>query len=338
MKILVTADFSDEWLARLRAHGEVVYEPWSQTGVLWMAEELAERVTREEIDALVVEVDLVHEEVFEARPLTAVGCCRSDPLNVDADAATEAGVPVVFAPGRNAASVADLAVAFMLDLARGITPLHMRLRAGELDPDDVGALISDLGAARGFELGSATVGLLGLGAVGAMTAARLRGFGCTIVAHDPHVAPQTFAKLDVERVSLDALFARSDILSLHCAVTGETRGIVSADRIATMKRGAFLINTARHQLLEEAAVLDALRSGQLGGAGVDVFRVEPPLKDDPFLRLDNVVCTPHIGGATRDVVVRQSALVGGDLERIFRGEAPLHCVNPDSLKTFRSLA
>ncbi len=332
MKALVTADFTEEGLALLQRHAEVIYEPWSETGALWMAEELAERVASETIDILVVEVDLVHEEVFDARDLRAIGCCRGDPLNVDVDTATERGIPVVYAPGRNAQSVADLTVAFMLCLARSFVQTHQKLVSGELDPGDVKELVRSIGALRGFELGSATVGLLGLGAVGRETARRLAGFGSRVIAYDPHVDDARFAALGVTRVDLDELFAEADILSLHAAVTKETRGIVSKERIAAMKPGAFLINTARHQLVDADALYEALAEGRLGGAGLDVFKAEPPTKDDPFLRLPNVVAMPHLGGATRDVVRHQTTMVAGDLDRILRGERPLHIANPDVLE------
>ncbi|MCB9594939.1 MAG: 3-phosphoglycerate dehydrogenase [Sandaracinaceae bacterium] len=331
MKILVTADFAKEGIAMLSRHGEVIHEPWSETGKLLMAEELAERVSDLEVDVLIVEVDLVHEEVFEARKLRAIGCCRGEPINVDVETATDEGVPVVFAPGRNARSVADLTLGFILALARGIVPMHGRLTSGRFDPTDIQSLIADLGAARGFELASATVGLLGLGAVGRETATRLRGFGSRVIAYDPHVADSVFEQLGVTRVTLEALFERSDVLSLHSAVTPDTRRIVSAERIASMKDGALLINTARHQLVDGDALLDALRSGKLGGAGLDVFAAEPPLPGDPVLSLDNVVCTPHIGGATRDVIWHQTRMVASDIERILRGETPEHCANPEVL-------
>lgn len=331
MKILITADFSKEGIALLSKHGEIVYEPWSETGELIMAEELAEKVTELEVDILVTEVDLVHEEVFEARKLRVIGCCRADPINVDVETATDEGIPVVFAPGRNARSVADLTLAFILDLARGVTRMHNRLTSGGFDPSDIKSLIADLGDARGFELGSATIGLLGLGAVGREVAKRLAGFGSRVIAFDPHVSDAVFEELGVTRVDLDALFSRSDVLSLHSAVTKDTKRLVNAERIAQMKDGALLVNTARHQLVDGPALIEALKSGKLAGAGIDVFQIEPPTKDDPFLALDNVICTPHIGGATRDVIWHQTRMVAGDIDRILRGVAPQFCANPEVL-------
>ncbi|MFK7989659.1 MAG: NAD(P)-dependent oxidoreductase [Sandaracinaceae bacterium] len=331
MRLLVTAELTPEGLERLRAHADVVYEPWSQTGALWMSEELSERVAADAIDALVVEVDLVHDEVFEARPLRFVACCRGEPLNVDDETATEEGVPVLFTPGRNSRSVAELAIAFMLDLARGITPMQRRLSAGDYEPSSVKQLLEERGATPAFELGSATVGLLGFGAVAEETAKRLSGFGPRLIACDPHAPDARLHAHGVERVDLDTLFTASDVLSLHAALTPETRGIVSAERVASMRPGAFLINTARHRLVDADALYDALREGRLGGAGLDVFRAEPPLPNDRFLRLPNVVAMPHLGGATRDVVRHQTEMVVADIERLLRGEVPRHCVNPETL-------
>ncbi|HHH29216.1 MAG TPA: 3-phosphoglycerate dehydrogenase [Polyangiaceae bacterium] len=331
MKILVTADFTDAGIAMLRRHGDVLHEPWSATGKLYMAEELAEKVSDFEIDVLIVEVDLVHEEVFEARGLEAVGCCRSEPINIDIDTATDLGVPVVFAPGRNARSVADLTLALILNLARGVVPMHQRLTSGSFDPSDMRSLLDELGAARGFELASATVGLLGLGAVGRETARRLKAFGSRVISHDPHVSDSVFEEFGVSRVSLDALFQRSDVLSLHCPVTDATRRVVDRERIESMKDGAFLINTARHRLVDGDALLEALVSGKLAGAGLDVFAAEPPLPTDPVLALSNVVCTPHIGGATTQVVGHQTRMVATDIDRVLRGETPTNCANPEVL-------
>ena len=174
-------------------------------------------------------------------------------------------------------------------------------------------------------------GLVGLGAVGSETAKRLRAFGSRLIAHDPFAPDARFAELGVEPVGLDELVREADIVSLHCPVTRETRGLLSAERIASMKPTALLINTARHALVDGDALLEALRERRIAGAGLDVFKVEPPTRDDPFLALDNVVVTPHIGGATEDVVRHQSRMVAGDVDRVLRGEAPRFCVNPETL-------
>ena len=331
MRGLVTANFSEEGLALLRRHMDVEYAPWGKTGDLLTGEDLAERVTAGSFDVVVVEVDLVHEEVFDARKLIAVGCCRGDPLNVDMETATGQGVPVFFAPGRNAHSVADLALAFMLALARGIVPVHQRLASGGFNPADVSELMADLGAMSGFELGGATVGLVGLGAVGFQVARRLVPFGATLLVHDPFAPDARLAEVGAARAELDDLFRESDIVSLHCAVTPETRGLADARRLALMKPTAYLVNTARFQLADGEALYAALAGKRIAGAALDVFKAEPPMPDDPFLKLDNVICTPHLGGATRDVIAHQSRMVAGDIDRLLRGETLLHCANPEVL-------
>jgi autoinducer 2 (AI-2) kinase len=332
MKALVTANFSAEGLALLRRRMDVAYAPWGETGELLTGEDLAERVTAEGIDVLIVEVDLVHEEVFDARKLIAVGCCRGDPLNVDVETATAMGVPVFFAPGRNAHAVADLTLGFMLALARGIVPVHNRLATGAFNPTDVKELMESLGAMSGFELGGATVGLVGLGAVGHQVARRLVPFGARILAYDPYAPDARLAEVGATRADLDDLLRASDVVSLHCAVTDQTRGMIDARRLALMKPTAYLVNTARYQLADGEALYAALKDRRIAGAALDVFKAEPPTPDDPFLKLDNVIVTPHIGGATREVVVHQSRMVAGDVERFLAGETPLHCANPEVLK------
>lgn len=332
MKAFVTANFSKQGLELLGRHLDIVYEPWGETGRLLMAEDLAEKVVDLEADVLIVEVDLVHEEVFEARKLKAVGCCRGNPLNVDVETATEENVPVFYAPGRNAHSVADLTIAFMLDLARGIIQAHNRLTTGQFDPTNIKELMKDLGAMSGFELGRATIGLVGLGAVGFQVARRLRSFGATILAYDPYAPPERFTEVDAEATSLEELFNQSDIVSLHSAVTEKTRRMISADLLSFMKPTAFLVNTARYQLVDNEALYRALIEKKISGAALDVFKNEPPTTDDPFLKLTNVIATPHIGGATRDIAYHQSRMIAGDIDRLFTGQAPRYCANPEVLK------
>ncbi len=332
MKAFVTANFSQEGLDLLSKHMEVVYEPWGETGKLWLSEDLAEKVVELKADVLVVEVDLVHDEVFEARKLKAVGCCRGNPLNVDVETATDEGTPVFFAPGRNSHAVADLTIGFMINLARGILPIHNRLVTGQFDPGDIKELMDDLGAMSGFELGGATVGLVGLGAVGFEVARRLVPFGSKLLVYDPYVREERLKEVGATAVSLETLLSEADLVSLHSAVTKETRGMIDAEKLSLMKSTAFLINTARFQLMDGDALYDALQNHKIAGAALDVFKSEPPTKDDPFLKLDNILCTPHIGGMAKDVMVHQSKMIAGDIDRLLRGEPPVHCANPEVLK------
>jgi len=331
MRALITANFSEYGLDLLKRHADVIYKPWGKTGNLLMAEDLADEVGSVKADLLIVEVDLVHEEVFEARKLMAVGCCRANPLNVDLETAIELGVPVFSTPGRNAHAVADLTLGYMLCLARGIVGAHNELVSGRYDPSDVKELMVKLEAMSGFEIGTAQIGVVGFGAIGREVAKRLRAFGSRVVVHDPHVDSKTFEKAGVAHVSLDKLFRESDIVTLHCADTPETKGMVTGELIDCMKSTAYFINTARHRLVDADALYNALGNQRIAGAALDVFKCEPPTKDDPFLRLDNVIATPHIGGATRDVIEHQSRMIAEDIDLLLRGEIPHNCINPEVL-------
>jgi phosphoglycerate dehydrogenase-like enzyme len=178
-----------------------------------------------------------------------------------------------------------------------------------------------------MELAGKKAGLVGLGAVGREVARRLQVFDVEILAHDPYV---TVASAPAVRlVSLDELLRNSDFVSIHCASTPETRGLIGTEQLALMKSTAFLINTARASIVDEAALTDALTTGRIAGAALDIFTIEPLPPHHPFLRLDNVVLTPHIGGAPADVIRRHSWTLTHDILRWQRGERPIHLLNPD---------
>jgi len=334
MKALITASFHADGIQRLRPHMEIQHEDYRKTGKIYFdEEELIGKVREAGADVLVVEADLVHGEVFDACPLRMVGCCRGDPLNVSREAASRHGVPIFYAPGRNADAVADLTLGFMLDLARNITRVNARMRAGRIPmerPRDIVAVFNEYG---GFELGSITVGLVGLGAVGRKVAERLRGFGARVLANDPLVPAAAAAAAGAEPVPLDDLLRASDMVSLHCAETEETQGLIGERELALMKPGAFFINTARASLTDERALRAALKEGRIRGAALDVFDQEPLQADNPLLELDNVLATPHLGGAARDVLRRQSEMVSADIVRYLNGETPKHLWNPEALRT-----
>jgi phosphoglycerate dehydrogenase-like enzyme len=238
---------------------------------------------------LIVGVDPVTPRVLEAGPLRVVVKYGSGMDNIDVEAARSRGVQVTSTPGTNARSVAELAIALLLTLARNVA-LHDRgVRAGSWR------------RLTGVELAGKQLGIVGYGAIGREVARIARGLDMNVVAHDPLVE-----EADVDLVLLDELYAASDAVSLHLPLTDETRGFVGDRELAAMKSTAFLINTARGGLVDESALADALRSGRLAGAGLDGFVMEP-LGNSPLRQLDNVVLSPHAGASTYDAVLRTAA-------------------------------
>ena len=209
--------------------------------------------------------------------------------NVDVAAASARGIVVMNAPGANSISVAELAVGLMLALARHLPAADAAMKQGKWEKKKF----------LGEELREKTLGLAGLGRIGQEVARRAAAFGMRIIAHDPFIAEQVAADLGVELVSLDDLFARADYVSLHMPSNEKTRTLINADRLARARPGIRIVNTARGDLIDEAALADAIESGQVAGAALDVFETEPPA--DPRLqKLPQVVATPHIAASTRE--------------------------------------
>lgn len=333
MKALITAAFHEKGLQLLWPHMEVQYESFRDTGKMYLqAEEFAGKIKDVGADVLIVEADLVHKELLEACDLKIVACCRREPLNVSREAATSRGIPIFYAPGCNAEAVADLTLGFMLSLARSIDIVNLRIRKGALPIDSPEDILMVNNRYGGFELGGATIGLVGFGAVGRKVVERLKGFGATVLVHDPHVTDEDLKAEGVEPVNLEALLERSDIVSLHAGLNDETRKMIGADELALMKPTAFLINTAQSFLTDEEALLAALREGRIAGAALDVFEEEPIRQECPFLAFDNVICTPHLGGATRDVIRHQSEMIANDIIRFLNNERPKRIWNPEVLR------
>ena len=215
--------------------------------------------------------------------------------NIDIEAAAERGIPVLVATGANAVSVAEHAIALMLATVKRLLPLDAGLRAGRWEKAGF----------SGREIAGSTLGLLGMGAIAQATARFAKGLGLDLVGHDPFAPDSVFEAFDVRRCEhVDDLFAASEILSLHCPLNDQTREILNAAAIARMPGGSHVINTARGGLIDEAALLEGIRSGHLAGAGLDTFASEPPAADHPFFGEPRIVLTPHIGGVTRQVGAR----------------------------------
>jgi D-3-phosphoglycerate dehydrogenase len=327
MRALITASFDPAAKARLARHMEVVHEDWKERQSIYFdGAEFAKRITAAGADVLIVEADLVHAEVLDACPLTMIGVCRGDPVNVDLELATRKGIPVFHTPGRNADAVADLTVAFILMLARHLPAVWNAYRSGEATRVERASDYLEMYTRfTGVELGGLTIGLVGLGAVGREVAGRLAAFKARLLAHDPYVLEPPAG---VTLCELEPLLRDADVVSLHAPVTPETQGLLSAERLALMKPSALFVNTARAALTDEDALYAMLRAGRIAGAALDVLSEEPLQPGNRFLALPNVVVTPHLGGATTDVTRHQSDIVVEAMERWLRGERPRWIANP----------
>jgi D-3-phosphoglycerate dehydrogenase len=319
-KALVTAPFRGDGLEKLERLADVVYDPWIEQQPLriYNADQLAERIDGEGADVIIVESDSVRGPVLDL-PLLAVGSCRGDPNNVDVAGATARGIPVLRAPGRNADAVAELTVALLLALNRGVVRADRDVREGEIYRDGT----IPYQRFRAWQLAGRIAGLVGLGAVGRATRWRLEGLGMRVIAHDPYA--------DDASHTLDDLLAEADVVSMHAMVTPETHGMIGAEQFARMKDGAIYLNTARAMLHDGDALVDALRSGKIGGAGLDHFEGEHLATGHPLTSMSNVVLTPHIGGATYDTEANHSKLIADGLEELLGGGKPGNLVNPEVL-------
>ena len=236
--------------------------------------------------------------------------CRGGPVNVNVPAAIEHGITIAYTPARNAAATAEHTVAMMLSAMRGIPAADAAIRRGEWKGDYTYETAA-------FELETATVGLIGYGAVGRIVARILRGFGARVVVYDP------FATIDetdgIIPVPLDDLLTAANVVSLHARETPKSRGILGRAQIARLQRGSIVVNCARGSLIDYDAVADALRSRHLFAAAADVFSIEPLPIDSPLVRLENFVFTPHLAGGTRQAAEKATAIAAEELHLFLSG-------------------
>lgn len=295
---------------------EVVYNPFDRP---LSAAELRPLVR--DMDGYIAGLDEVDASVIRAaNRLRVIARYGAGVDQVDIGSATERGIVVTNTPGTNSVAVAELTIALMLSLARDIIIANAAVKRGEWPTLD------------GIGMQGRTMGLIGFGWVGREVARRLKGFGCRVLAFDPYVGTEIADEYGVRLVSLEALLPDADFVSLHAPATHETVGMVDEIFLSRMKKGAFLINTARGELVDEPALIRALESGHVQGAALDCFSQEPPAKDNPLFGFSQVIVTPHTAAHTDEGINRMGWTALQCCLAALRGEQPQHVVNPEVLR------
>jgi D-3-phosphoglycerate dehydrogenase len=314
-RLLVTPTSYGKNDARLKSQleaevREVIYNP---TGKPLSSTEVARLLPG--IDGYIAGLDAIDASAMEAADrLKVISRYGVGVDNVDLQAARRKGIVVTNTPGANSVSVAELALGLILALARQIPEAVEAVHAGKWP------------RYSGLSLEGKTVGILGLGAIGKQLARRLTGFDCRLLAHDPFVDASTARELGVDLVGMADAVGPADFLSLHLPLLPETRGLVNEDFLRQMKKGAFLINTSRGELVDEVALFRSLESGHLRGAGLDAFTLEPPDPKNPLLALPQVIATPHLGAQTDGATSNMGWLALKDCLAVLKGQPPAHKV------------
>jgi D-3-phosphoglycerate dehydrogenase len=290
--------------------GAVIY---NTTGKPLASPELVEKIRG--VDGFIAGLDDIDRRVIESADRLKVISRYGVGLDaVDLQAAQEKGIVVTNTPGANSTSVAELTIGLMLSLARNIPQASQETKQGHW-PRLAGLLLE-----------GKIIGLIGFGSIGQKVAKRLRGFDCTILAYDPFPQDELAAQIGVQLIDLPEVIQRADFVSLHCPLTDETRNLVDQEFLYQMKVGAFLINTARGELIEEFALVKALQTGRLRGAGLDVFANQPPGPGNPLLALPQIIATPHMGAHSDGAIKSMGWSALKDCLAVLRGDEPVHRV------------
>lgn len=316
-KVLISDALSDAAVAVLEDRGlDVTFDP-----ELGKDKERLERVVAGYDGLAIRSTTKVTAKLLAAAPrLRVIGRAGIGVDNVDTRAATSRGVIVMNTPFGNSVTTAEHAIAMMMALARQIPEANLSTKAGKWEKNRF----------LGVELYTKTLGVIGCGNIGAIVADRAIGLKMKVVAYDPFLSPERAVQLGVEKVELDELFARADVITLHTPLTDRTRGIVSREALARCRPGVRIVNCARGGLIDEAALLEALRSGHVAGAALDVFEVEPA-RDNPLFALENVIATPHLGASTTEAQEKVALQVAEQISDYLLKGAITHAVNFPSI-------
>lgn len=320
-KILVTSRsygrYYPDQLERLKKLGEVVYvenPPLKEDKLIQLIGEY---------DAVVAGLDEYSAKVLEkAEKLKILARYGVGIDNVDLKKATELGIIVTYTPGANTIAVAEHSFALILSLIKNIPKLNEVAKKGEWNGR----------RELNRELYGKVLGIIGLGSIGRTVAIMARGFGMEVIAYSPRVKKEDAEKIGVKLVSLEELLQKSDVISLHTSYSPEKYHLIGEEQLKMMKKTAVIVNTARGELMDEKALVKALKNGDILGAALDVFELEPPSPDDELLKLENVIVTPHAASHTWEAVRRMGEMVTEDIKAVLEGVRPKNIANPEVLQ------
>jgi len=324
-RVLLTDPLGPEGLARLREQPdlEIVARPGLAPAEL--------RAAMRGFHALIVRsgTKVTADALAEADALRVIGRAGIGVDNIDVDAATKKGIVVMNTPGGSNVTTGEHAITLLLALARNVPQAAAATRAGRWERKRLGA-----------EVCNKVLGIIGMGNIGTIVAERALGLRMKVIAADPFVTAETAARLRVELVTLDELYARSDFVTIHTPLTAETRNLINRDTIARMKRGVRIINCARGGIVDEVALAEAIRSGQVAGAALDVLAQEPPPPDHPLLAMEEVICTPHLGASTEEAQVNVAVAIAQQVadflcRDIIQNAVNVPSLSPEVLKVLR---
>ncbi len=311
MRILVSDGIEKEALAKLQTSHQVDVIEMSPDDLLRNIEKY---------DALIVRgrTKVTAKVIEKGANLKVIGRAGVGVDNIDVAAASSRKIPVVNAPTGSTISVAELAIGHMISLARKLPAADKSIKAGKWEKKSF----------MGTELSGKTLGLLGSGRIGTEVAKRAQAFGMKTIAYDPYLPPAIANQNKIGLVNKGTLFVESDFLSVHTALTPETKGMVGSQELGAMKKTAYLINCARGEVIQEKALADALKSGTIAGAALDVFENEPPA-GSPLLGLENVFMSPHIGASTNEAQFRAGMTIAEQVDVVLQGSKAEFTVNKE---------
>jgi D-3-phosphoglycerate dehydrogenase len=341
MKIFFSAEYDESEMKPLYEMGDVDKEGWALGLPKFSEDELVEKT--KDVDIIITSYDDITRKVIESAPnLKLIACTRATPVNVDMQAAKERNIPVLYTPGRNSDCTAEMTIGLMLSIARKIPMAYKALKEGkftaspDMHKETKEGLKTDMiwdmdmdspyMIFKGTQLKGKTLGILGYGSIGRRVGKIARAIGMGLLIYDPYIGEIDVEEIGIRKAeSLEQLMKESDFITCHMKVTPETTGIVSREMIALMKPTAYFINASRGAILDEDALVDALREKRIAGAAFDVYASEPIRSNHPYItELDNVVITPHIAGATDDVLTNHTKMIVADVGRFLRGEHMLY--------------